>query len=46
MKFLDVVEATLPVKVEIPAQIQKVINNKKVAIRAANYEDLKAFLMK
>ena len=46
VKFLDVVEATLPVKVEIPAQIQKVINNKKVAIRAANYEDLKAFLMK
>ncbi|MDC0177528.1 threonine synthase [Polaribacter sp.] len=46
VKFLDVVEATLPVKVEIPAQIQKVINNKKVAIQAANYEDLKAFLMK
>jgi len=46
VKFLDVVEATLPVKVEIPVQIQKVINNKKVAIRAANYEDLKAFLMK
>lgn len=46
VKFLDVVEATLPVKVEIPAQIQKVINNKKVAIQAGNYEDLKAFLMK
>jgi threonine synthase len=46
VKFLDVVEGTLPVKVEIPAQIQKVINNKKVAIQVANYEDLKAFLMK
>ena len=46
VKFLDVVEETLPVKVAIPAQIQKVINNKKVAIKASNYEDLKAFLMK
>jgi threonine synthase len=46
VKFLDVVEGTLPVKVEIPKQIQKVINNKKVAIKASSYEDLKAFLMK
>jgi threonine synthase len=46
VKFLDVVEDTLPVKVEIPAQIQKVMNNKKVAIKASNYADLKAFLMK
>jgi len=45
VKFLDVVEETLPVKVEIPAQIQKVINNKKVAIKASSYEDLKAFLL-
>jgi len=46
VKFLDVVEETLPVTVTIPAQIQKVINNKKVAIEVSNYEDLKAFLMK
>ncbi|MDB4047981.1 threonine synthase [Polaribacter sp.] len=46
VKFLDVVEETLPVKVAIPVQIQKVINNKKVAIKVASYEDLKAFLMK
>jgi threonine synthase len=46
VKFLDVVEETLPVKVAIPAQIQKVINNKKVAIKVANYQDLKAFLLK
>ena len=46
VKFLDVVEETLPVTVAIPAQIQKVINNKKVAIKVSNYEDLKAFLMK
>jgi threonine synthase len=46
VKFLDVVEETLPVKIEIPKQIQKIINNKKVAIKAANYQDLKAFLLK
>lgn len=46
VKFLDVVEETLPVKVEIPEQIKKVIDNKKVAIKAASYEDLKAYLMK
>ena len=46
VKFLDVVEETLPVKVEIPEQIQKVINNKKVAIKTSTYEDLKDFLMK
>ena len=46
VKFLDVVEETLPVKVEIPEQIKKVIDNTKVAIKAASYEDLKTFLMK
>ncbi len=46
VKFLDVVEETLSVKVEIPEQIKKVINNTKVAIKASSYEDLKAFLMK
>ena len=46
VKFLDVVESTLPVKVPIPAQIQKVINNKKISIKASSYEDLKAFLIK
>jgi len=45
VKFLDVVESTLPIKVEIPEQIQKIMNNKKVAIKASTYEDLKAFLM-
>jgi threonine synthase len=46
VKFLDVVEETLPVKIEIPKQIQRIINNKKVAIKVANYQDLKAFLLK
>jgi threonine synthase len=45
VKFLDVVESTLPVKVEIPEQIQKIINNKKIAIKASSYEDLKGYLM-
>tara|TARA_B110000091_G_scaffold206291_1_gene242907 strand:- start:2642 stop:3925 length:1284 start_codon:yes stop_codon:yes gene_type:complete len=45
VKFLDVVESTLPVKVEIPEQIQKVINNKKVALKASTYQDLKDFLL-
>ena len=46
VKFLDVVESTLPVKVKIPEQIQKVINNKKVAFKASTYQDLKDFLLK
>jgi threonine synthase len=45
VKFLDVVESTLPVKVKIPKQIEKVINNKKVAFKASTYEDLKDFLL-
>lgn len=46
VKFLDVVEATLPVQVKIPEQIQKVINNKKVALQVADYEGLQSFLLK
>jgi len=44
VKFLDVVESTLPVKVGIPHQIEKVINGKKVAKKIATYEELKAHL--
>ena len=46
VKFLDVVEETLPVKIEIPEQIKKVIDKEKVAIKISSYEDLKAFLLK
>jgi threonine synthase len=46
VKFLDVVEKTLPIQVKIPEQIQKVINNKKVAVQIADYMDLKSFLLK
>ena len=38
-------EETLPVKIEIPEQIQKVINKEKVASKISSYEDLKTFLM-
>ena len=46
VKFLDVVEETLPVKVAIPEQIKSVIDKVKVAQKASNYQDLKKFLMK
>ena len=46
VKFLDVVEATLPVQVKIPEQIQKVINNKKIALQVADYKGLQSFLLK
>ena len=46
VKFLDVVEKTLPIQVKIPEQIQKVINNKKVALQIADYAGLKSFLLK
>ena len=44
VKFLDVVEETLPVKVEIPKQIQSIIDKEKVALKISTYQDLKAFL--
>lgn len=46
VKFLDVVESTLPVSVVIPEQIKKVIDKEKVALKISTYEDLKSYLMK
>lgn len=46
VKFLDVVESTLPVKVEIPQQIKKVIDKEKVALKINSYDDLKSYLNK
>ena len=46
VKFLDVVKETLSIKVKVPEQIQKVINNKKISIKISNYDNLKRFLMK
>jgi threonine synthase len=44
IKFLDVVEPALNVKLPIPTQIESVLNKEKVSVKIKNYEDLKAFL--
>ncbi len=44
VKFLDVVEETLSVDVEIPPQIKEVMSKEKVALSIANYQELKRFL--
>ncbi|SOU87183.1 threonine synthase [Tenacibaculum dicentrarchi] len=44
VKFLDVVENTLSVKIAIPEQIKSVMNKDKKAIKTTNYNDLKNFL--
>ena len=46
VKFLDVVEPLLNVTLEIPNQIQTVINKEKVAKIITNYDELKALLLK
>ena len=45
-KFLDVVERVLNTKVDLPEQIQSIMNKTKVATKIKHYEDLKAFLLK
>ena len=44
VKFLDVVETTLPVKIEIPEQIKKVIGKEKVSLKITTYQELKKYL--
>lgn len=44
VKFLDVVEETIPQKIEIPAQIQKVLHKEKKSIKISTYDELKRFL--
>jgi len=44
IKFLDVVEPALGIKLPIPEQIESVINEEKVSVKISNYEELKAFL--
>ena len=46
VKFLQVVEETLTVNVEIPPQIKQVMSKEKVAILISNYQELKNFLNK
>lgn len=46
IKFLDVVEPILNIKLEIPNQIESVLNKEKKSKKINNYNDLKAFLLK
>ena len=46
VKFLDIVEQTLLVDVEIPHQIRQVMSKEKVATSISNYQELKNFLIK
>jgi len=46
VKFLDIVEETLHVKLEIPTQIQKVMGKTKKSIKISTYGGLKNFLLK
>ncbi len=44
IKFLDVVEPALNIKLPIPTQIESVLNKEKVSVKIKSYEELKAFL--
>ncbi|MGO4919663.1 threonine synthase [Maribacter spongiicola] len=46
VKFLDIVEETLHIKLEIPTQIQKVMGKTKKSIKISTYDGLKDFLLK
>lgn len=46
IKFLDVVEPALNIKLEIPKQIESVLNKEKISFKISNYNDLKTFLQK
>ena len=46
IKFLDIVEPTLSITLEIPKQIQTVLNKNKKSIPIKEYDDLKEFLLK
>ena len=41
IKFLDIVEPVLNVKLPIPQQIESVLGKEKVSIKIKSYEDLK-----
>jgi threonine synthase len=44
IKFLDVVEPALNVKLPIPTQIESVLGKEKVSTKIKTYEELKAYL--
>ena len=45
-KFLDVVEEVISEKVELPPQIQAIIDRQKHAAFVKNYEEFKSFMLK
>ena len=45
-KFLDVVEDVIDHKIDLPSQIEAVMNKEKVSIAIRSYEDLKRFLLR
>jgi threonine synthase len=44
IKFLDVVEPALSIKLPIPTQIESVLHKEKVSVKIKTYEELKSFL--
>lgn len=44
IKFLDVVEPALNIKLPIPQQIESVLNKEKISVKIKTYEELKTFL--
>lgn len=45
VKFLDVVKETLKINLEIPPQIQKVMNKQKSSTKLSTYQELKSYLL-
>ena len=46
VKFLDIVEDVLNIKLEIPNQINAVLNKEKVSVKIKTYEEFKDFITK
>jgi len=44
IKFLDVVEPILNIKLPIPTQIESVLNKEKISVKIKTYDELKSFL--
>lgn len=45
IKFLDIVTPALNIQLQVPKQIESVLNKEKVSIKISSYEDLKTFLI-
>lgn len=46
IKFSDIVESNLNIKLPIPQQIQSIMNKEKVSIQIKNYQEMKDYLIK